>query len=116
MQTASDILNVDSSKPIVSMPTRILQLLLAEITELRRDAALVKAERERAWQPIETAPRDGTLVILSGAGRVTAGAWYEWEGTEDVEGGANWSDWYGGFTDEHPATQWMPLPSNEQVR
>ena len=77
-------------------------------------AAIVKAERERAWHPIETAPKDGTLVILSGAGRVTAGAWYEWEGTEDVEGGANWSDWYGGFTDEHPATRWQPLPAGEQ--
>lgn len=75
------------------------------------------------WQPIETAPKDGTEVLLFAPGRLTYGAWVEpspepnikyrdgfapepeWEDFEPY-----WSSWDGGFTTEHPPTHWMPLP------
>ena len=86
------------------------------------------------WQPIETAPKDGTDIILGAPGqefqgqptspRSTIGHW-----TTDEEcrvymgdcGGAchcpeyeyldpHWISWDGGFTDENPPTHWMPLP------
>ena len=73
------------------------------------------ADLERAWQPIETAPKDGTSIIIGcdydrlGKSRVTM-AWYEqsmwveakhWD--DDVE------DWV--FLEcAFRATHWMPLP------
>jgi len=76
------------------------------------------------WQPIETAPKDGTAILLHGDGRTTLGNWCapsdtptikyqdgfapepEWEEFEPF-----WASWDGGFTEEHPATHWMPLPA-----
>jgi len=92
------------------------------------------------WQPIETAPMDGTEILLyRGAGthegkhvppRVTSGAWIEWAetaieyhgttgeylGQSDQGGGAEWCSWDGGFTEEHPPTHWMPLPDFPEVK
>lgn len=81
------------------------------------------------WEPIETAPKDGTDVLLAGAlgggWRVTVGHW-----TTDEEcrtpigdcGGEcrcieydyhdpSWISWDGGFCDPWPATHWQPLPA-----
>jgi hypothetical protein len=77
------------------------------------------------WQPIETAPKDGTDIILMAPGRVTIGHWTtEDECRVDVGdcGGEcrcreydytdpSWISWDGGFTLEHPPTHWMPLPN-----
>ena len=79
------------------------------------------------WQPIETAPKDGTTVLLAAPGRVTAGEWCpeQWLTASDYhmttgeylgrsETGecipAYWCSWDGGFTDECAPTHWMPLP------
>jgi len=85
--------------------------------------AAVLAERERsAWQPIETAPRDGTWVRLAGGkcdfseesdnkGREVTGRW-----TTDLyhKPGGNWQFAYydEGFHGEYKnPTHWQPLPS-----
>lgn len=87
------------------------------------------------WQPIETAPKDGTEIILGAAAqtykglpvepRVTVGHWTtEEECRVDIGdcGGdchcreyeyvePSWISWDGGFTEENPPDSWMPLPS-----
>lgn len=68
------------------------------------------------WMPIETAPKDGTSVILfwpyiTQDGFVSSGQWFS--GHYDVETGARgngyWYSWNvnSGAT---PPTHWMPLP------
>ncbi|HBD33151.1 MULTISPECIES: hypothetical protein [unclassified Cupriavidus] len=78
-----------------------------------------------AWQPIETAPKDGTEILLCRDERVTSGAWGEWEETTSEyhsttgeylgksvqDCGASWWSWDGGFTQEAPPTHWMPMPA-----
>ena len=92
----------------------------------------VKAMRQQrdeatSWRPIETAPMDGTVVMLYGDGRVTCGSWIaerdimvgehhhttgEWLGAypSGETTPAYWQSHDGGFTESHPATHWMPLP------
>lgn len=77
------------------------------------------------WQPIETAPKDGTEIILRKSDRVTSGAWTEWSKAEaefhgttgaylgqvEYDSGALWSSWDGGFCDDDHPTHWQPLPT-----
>lgn len=76
------------------------------------------------WQPIDTAPRDETEIILRKGDRVTAGAWIEWSkseavfndrgdymGQEEYDSGAHWASWDGGFCEDDEPTHWMPLPA-----
>ena len=90
-----------------------------------KEVSRLRAEVSRQWQPIETAPKDGTEILLARGDRVSSGAWYEWEETcseyhastgvylgQSIQGGgAMWMSQDGGFTDEEPPTHWMPLPS-----
>lgn len=75
----------------------------------------------RQWQPIETAPKDGTHIMLSDGTSVTVGHWLyqpggtteyrdldgRWIGQDDRDEFAGWIDWMGGITPTH----WMPLPA-----
>lgn len=62
-----------------------------------------------AWQPIETAPRDGTFVILcafdvilDGGIRYTSDPYCSWRFKDSNE----WAGWPHRF----PPTHWLPLP------
>lgn len=64
------------------------------------------------WQPIETAPKDGSEIILGGQGWVSAGFWSDGEECKRAEAG-----WF--FEDDRASlliarnanpTHWMPLP------
>jgi hypothetical protein len=66
------------------------------------------------WQPIETAPRDGTYILLAGDSgytttplRVAVGRW-----DAEYRPRNPWVTYDGSaFTDSgEPATYWMPLP------
>lgn len=83
------------------------------------------------WLPIDTAPKDGTWVLLKGgeADGPTDDNWaptkptpmvvafwdtWEWQPGEGHWAFAYWDmDWYSEYKDP---THWMPLPSIDQVR
>ena len=66
--------------------------------------SLAAASLSRNWQPIETAPKDGTHILLSdGSDIVVVGEWYDRSGTPC------WTvSWDGNEFDD--ASFWMPLP------
>jgi hypothetical protein len=51
-----------------------------------------------SWQPIETAPRDGTVILVYAPGLFQTAAWVDGYWTTACE---NWLD---------DVTHWMPLP------
>lgn len=90
------------------------------------------------WLPIETAPKDGTDIILASIDqkfdgvpvpdRVTVGHWTVGDellrDAGDCGGACRcpeydeieplWISWDGGFTNENPATHWQPMPAPPQ--
>lgn len=113
-----------------------VQEACAQAAFMAADNGIVTAAAIRAldlshltgWQPIGTAPKDGTVIILFGNGRVTAGHWEpeKWPVAAEYCGKTGeylgqyetgecipaW--WYsedGGFADDSPPTHWMPLPT-----
>jgi hypothetical protein len=72
------------------------------IAALRADVDALKAGQ--GWQPIETAPKDGTAILLCGAG-VRLGFW----------NGRSWDD--GDFFNDlgDAFTHWMPIPTPPEV-
>ena len=63
------------------------------------------------WQPIKTAPRDGTNVLLvNRKGNIATGLW---QGRGVMEGwwlrGGNGPNTF--FNEHHGPTHWMPLPA-----
>lgn len=91
----------------ITIPNQLVTITTDEIQRLLQDAATNK------WQPIETAPNDGTRVLL---GRFTGDKTAMHEGKMSV-------DWYrredeagfigfGHFNNHYwPATHWQPLPA-----
>jgi hypothetical protein len=81
---------------------------------------------ERQWRPIETAPREGTEVMLWLGDRVVVGAWkcelasYHRVGWQD--GAMTWKSksvrreegWHHGLVVVTP-THWMPRPAGPEV-
>lgn len=85
-----------------------------EITkaEVCSGAAVLQAQEARSqWNPMETAPKDGTNILLAG---VAGMQWVAWWGGEDERSGSDWI--YGfdrnGCSIRVPMTEigWMPLP------
>jgi len=61
------------------------------------------------WQPIETAPKDGTNVLLAWPyiSRCAIMGYYHPECRQWLEAGAGWT----GYSSHYPPTHWMPLPA-----
>lgn len=89
---------------------------------------------DQGWRTIDSAPKDGTEIILGApaqefhgkpvAPRSTVGHWTTDEECQEYIGDCGgecrcpeyryhdpyWISWDGGFTEENPPTHWMPLP------
>lgn len=88
---------------LIDDSTEWADTLHAAADELRRLHARVQdLERGAAqWQPIETAPKDGPILLRSKKGRVADGMWIA---ATDTRGGWAWA-----LIHQEP-THWMPLP------
>ena len=60
------------------------------------------------WKPIETAPRDGTGILI---GRFAPGT--QWDGRMEVDRVSTTAG-FGTFNQWYPPTHWMPLPTPPQ--
>lgn len=68
-----------------------------------------RLKREREWLPIETAPDDGTAILL----RLSNGEVFSGWGTKHDDGSRIWRRFHATSADVGwlNATHWMPLPS-----
>ncbi len=75
-----------------------------------RAYARAAIEQSRAWLPIESAPKDGTEIILNRGLRVGASAWVEWP--DSMFGDNCWTIGKDGesWDGDNAPTRWMPLP------
>ena len=65
------------------------------------------------WQPIETAPKDGTVVLLAGCRKPVAAAWLE----DEIDYWHVDDNKLGPFVLRGPGpTHWMPLPKPPSAR
>lgn len=70
------------------------------------------------WQPMRTAPRDGTRVLISADGNVEIAYWTEhanFGGHTDAVPGwqiflCDMDEWYSIAAEDSTVTGWMPLP------
>lgn len=74
-------------------------------------------EKKGGWSLIETAPRDGTHVLLfspdSVAPQITVGFWMD--DNAFPGGGAWWDSWNQRFPIDADSSHWMPLPSLPRI-
>jgi len=82
-----------------------VETLAEQVTRLENvEAMLARADQVSQWEPIETAPKDGTWVLI----------WCGWVGhprSSAFEHGS-WQNlpWIANSKDYNP-THWMPLPA-----
>jgi hypothetical protein len=68
-----------------------------------RDATIARLREAQAWQPIETAPKDGTEVLAWRGGRRGIVRWHE--------NSSYWDEWHRPTAHcRVEPTHWMPLP------
>lgn len=73
--------------------------------------AIASAHKLQAWQPIETAPKDGTRIMaIDGRHLVAVAKWVSY--TVDGEERGGWL----GMPGIEPPTFWMPLPAPPKER
>lgn len=100
---------------------------MGPFSEGKRNPVDVWNTRAAHWKPIESAPKDGTAILLTNGKDVAEGHWYFEEGgtTEhrdldgryidqtESDGYDGWLDWDGGMQPD--PTHWMPLPAPPEV-
>ena len=67
------------------------------------------------WQPIETAPRDGRLLVLCWSDWDGQSRHYQpvvgwWQSCETLSEGGEWVQWSLGLESCHGVSHWMALP------
>jgi len=76
-----------------------------------RDDIIPELKKHEGWQPIETAPINGSILISSTSqGVMEACHWNQWYSDSSKKGWmpANQDEEYGSYVDD--VTHWMPLP------
>lgn len=89
----------------------------ARLARLKRARAILSdGTAESEWRPIETAPKDGTEVLLFGIranipNRIVVGHYTQGGGDEQPRFGPDWFHYNGSYfsTCQNP-THWRPLP------
>jgi len=66
------------------------------------------------WQPIETAPKDGTVILLLSdgvdPGFFYLGEWHFWDGTVVQDEHGNDAGYLNSWLTGYGPTHWLPLP------
>jgi hypothetical protein len=90
-----------------SMPKFTSELTWWMIEESIAKAILAERQRDQ-WQPIDTAPKDSSILLRLSNGEVFSG----W-GTEESDGSRTWSRFHATSADVGwlNAKHWMPLPA-----
>lgn len=65
------------------------------------------------WRDIETAPKDGTEIILRRGERVGAAQWIYWPASHEQCAGEGWTIGLDGdaWDEGKEPTHWMPMPT-----
>lgn len=77
-------------------------------------ALLESVEQERGWRPIETAPTDGTRVLLYVAPQLGRVPYAVVDGFNLAADRRGWRSFFRGGVVEPEPTHWMPLPAQLQ--
>jgi hypothetical protein len=85
-----------------------VEVYITEIIQAQRQAA-VEEYKQSQWQPIETAPKDGTEVLLYEKGSINIGC-YDWCEFEN----GSFKHWTGLSDSLENPTHWQPLPTPPQ--
>ena len=88
---------------------RISKVRMLKTMHALCDSALAACD-ESPWRSMESAPKDGTDIMLAAPGRVTCGEWIV-PNTPEWDDDPFWGSWGGNFSEENPPTHWMPLPA-----
>lgn len=97
----SPAVNLDDN---IEIAAKVVATIRNQIETLVSETARLRAELENRWLPMETAPKDGTPIIVA------------YDATGDVlvvyfcsEIG-HWREWAGNPCYRHYPTHWMPIP------
>ena len=70
----------------------------------------VQDDRKEGWQPIETAPKDGTRIAVCGA---AGNVWFDVRWEKRSRAGERWTSFLGPV--QFDPTHWMPLPKAPEM-
>lgn len=87
------------------------QYWLRDVAREQARAAMAQIEVASPWQPIETAPRDGTPILVFYGERIGMDRYYVryWDRGDWATDKEGWVDHWRQIRPEQP-THWMPLP------
>ena len=83
---------------------KVIDELKAEVERLKSITDHLPAATKMIWQPIATAPKDGTLILGFFDETICTIEWFIYDG-----GRGQWETFYG--ESEVVPTHWMPLPA-----
>ena len=84
--------------------------VIAEIAQLRADLAALRAHEAEGWRDIASAPKDGTIVLVSDRhGAMTPCFWNDKSGYKSAQWLAVWD--HKNFSDP---SHWRPLPTKPE--